>query len=347
MLQQRLLILLSISLGIFLFLFSLVRTTAFPNKNKNGFTRKFGKTTIELISRNTSGGPYGELCGATRTNIFLSVANPQYLVMKDKISSKETIFFIPVPKNNDLINHALVVDSPSVYFFANNIPALYYGQLYGEKIDSIHLQTNTFSRSAFISTSSLVICTYDSSLENQELEKINMADGRIQKRSFSLKSFSNDGILKFDKTNKLIFFLQYYSNHFSCLDTNLKLLYTSRTIDTTNTNPVSINKVESKTETRFVPKKARKIINSYCDAENGFLFVLSRIKADNETHLDFENNSVIDVYAASTGRYYSSFYIPDVMGEKMNSFLVQGQLIFALYKKHIFIYKTDFVPSRK
>lgn len=342
MLKQRLLILLSISLGIFFFLFSLVRTTAFPNKNKNGFTRKLKKATIELLSQNTSGGPYSELCGTTRTNIFLSVANPQYLVMKDKSSSKETIFFIPVPKIDNLINHALVVDSPAVYFFANNIPALYYGHLYGNKIDSIHFQTNTFSRSALITTSSLVICTYDSSLENQELEKINIRDGKIQKRSLSLKSFSNDGILKFDKADKLIFFLQYYSNRFSCLDTNLNLLYTSRTIDTTNSNPVSINKVVGKTETRFVPNKARKIINSNCAAENGFLFVLSRIKADNEIDSDFENNSVIDVYTASSGRYFSSFYIPDVMGEKMRSFMVQGHLIYALYKKHVFIYNCPF-----
>jgi hypothetical protein len=342
MLKQKFLILSSISISIFFLLFLLVRTTAFPNKNKNGFTRNLWRTTIELLNKNISGGPYAELCGITTTNIFLSVANPHYLIMKGKNSSKETVFYIPVPKNDNLINHALVVDSPLVYFFANNVPALYYGHLYGNKIDSIHFQTNTFSRSAFISSSSTVICTYDSSLENQTLEKINMSDGKIQKRSFFLKSFSNDGILKFDKTSKRIFFLQYYGNQFWCLDTNLNLLYTSRTIDTTDTNPVSISKIVNKTETRFVPAKARKIINSNCYAENGFLFVLSRLKADNEINSDFENNSVIDVYAASTGRYYGSFYIPDVKGEKMNSFLIQGHLIFALYKKQVVIYNLPF-----
>jgi hypothetical protein len=344
MLKQKALILSSISIGVFLLLFLLVRTTAFPNKNKNGFTRKLRKAKIELLSQNISGGPYADLCGVASTNIFLSVANPQYLIMKDKNSFKETIFFMPVPKNDNLINHALVVDSPVVYFFANNVPALYYGHLYGNRIDSIHFQTNTFSRSAFISSSSTVICTYDSSLENQTLEKINMSDGKIQKQSFFLKSFSNDGILKFDKASKRIFFLQYYGNQFWCLDTNLNLLYTSRTIDTTSTNPVSINKIVNKTETHFVPAKARKIINSTCYAENGFLFVVSKLKADNEINSDFENNSVIDVYAANTGSYYNSFYIPDVNGEKMSSLLIQGHLIFALYEKDVAIYD---LPSGK
>jgi len=64
----------------------------------------------------------------------------------------------------------------------------------------------------------------------------------------------------------------------------------------------------------------------------------SRLKADNEYELDFNENSIIDIYSLKNGDYKGSFYIPAYKGEKALQFQVIGHQLYALHGKTVLLY---------
>jgi hypothetical protein len=154
--------------------------------------------------------------------------------------------------------------------------------------------------------------------------------------------FINDGMLQFDKENALIFYMFFYNGSFMCLDTNLNLLYEKKTIDT-------ISKVTLKTaklfkndikggETTYTQSTPPKIVNKNFTIYKNQIYVLSRLKADNETSA-FENNQIVDVYRVKDGTYNYSFYIPKYKRKRLREFRIKDNFIFALYSTHVVKYQ--------
>ena len=80
-------------------------------------------------------------------------------------------------------------------------------------------------------------------------------------------------------------------------------------------------------------------VNFESSVSNGQLFVNSAIIADNESHRDFERNSVIDVYNLTDGSYKISFYIPYYMGRRMQHFKVYKNGIIVLYNDAMIVFQ--------
>ncbi len=335
-------------LSTMIILFLLVQFTNMPNERKNGFNRRWLTSAISPLTQAATSAPLTQICGATTSHFFFSVPNPQWLVMMDReLKKTDTIYFPVTPSEILQSAHSFSVDSPDIYLQANNIPALFYGQLDKGKIREVRL-ASLFTKSVLISPTCMIVRAFDSSQKQQLFQKIDCRTGRVTRGASIIHQrntdigFSTDGLLQYDSLTKCLLFVEFYQNRFLCLDTNLNLKYTGKTIDTINTNPVSIQFTKIEGKDLLMPGKPRITVNQLCSVSNGYLFILSGLIADNEKRDDFRKNDVIDIYRIRDGNYTGSFHIPSIAGEKIRSFLVVKDRIIALYNGHAATSKIHF-----
>ena len=83
------------------------------------------------------------------------------------------------------------------------------------------------------------------------------------------------------------------------------------------------------------------LVNKYAQAAGGLLYVLSDIRALNETPEQFKRVSVFDVYDLSSQRYLCSFHIPNFAGSKVKQFSISGKRLSVLYDRHLALYELN------
>jgi hypothetical protein len=92
-------------------------------------------------------------------------------------------------------------------------------------------------------------------------------------------------------------------------------------------------------------KQPPQLINYNGSVADGNLFLQSMLKADNEYELDFNENSIIDIYNLKNGAYKGSFYIPAYKGKKAHQFQVINHQLYALYGKTVVLYDLEFIAD--
>jgi len=322
----------------------LVRFSHLPNEHTNGFARRWLEPKeFKFLNELQISNSIQDIVGTTNDHLFFSTLNPQWLFMLDeKLQNQDTIFF-PIKLFEKLLSaYTFFVDSPNVYLHANNIPALFIGSLVDtKKFSGLKLKTSLFTKSVQISPKYMVLRGFDSSGTRQTFQKINSMTGKIESQQVIVPQpkndlgFSTDGWLKYDPFTKRILFVEFYQNSFFCLDSNLNLIYQGKTIDTTNTNSVSIKPNVIGNKEYLMPSSSRTLINKITFVNNGYLFINSGLIADNESPKLFRQNAIIDVYRIQNGTYVGSFYLPYRHENKIMSIVYQSDKLFVLYAKGI------------
>ena len=330
-----------------LILVSLFLSADLANRQQNGFDRVWPMEIVTPLREVTIQAPLSRFAGGTHQSYFFSVPNPQGTILFDSTLSRQDTMVYGLPIHEGIFEaNSLWIDSPDVYFFANNIPALYRGRLNAYEMDSIALGDMPFTRAVWISSSSIVLRSLTNSLQDQVFRKIDSRTGKVlvESKVITLQQaggFESDGTLLFDAASHQLFYIQYYCNEFYCLDTNLSVLYKGRTIDTTSFNPAAVRRVQYKDGDKISPGTSRVTVNQTACASNGYLFVVSGLKADNESNTSFRSNAVIDYYRITDGSYKGSFYIPLPEAEKISSLWVTGQKLMVLFKSTIRQYQLS------
>lgn len=213
------------------------------------------------------------------------------------------------------------------------------------KSDSI-----TFSNFQAISDNTLVIRykRNDGPQRNFSLAKLDLKKNTTTIKKYLLPKennaiFSNDGWLFYDKKNARILYSYFYRGEFICLDTNMNLLYKSKTIDTISksqnkTGLYTSRDVNGKLITNITQIGIPKILNRYITTDNNKIYILSRIKADNEIDSEFKMNQIIDIYDIKNGKYISSFYIPKYKNDKITHFKIKSSKLIAIFGAHLIAY---------
>lgn len=317
-----------------------------PNQHNNGFSRILLSNTIHPIVQQQTEIPLETICGATDHHIFFSTPNPSCIIRQNYALNKPDTIFFPVnltPKVLSTRNFA--IDSPWSYLFINNEPGFVFGKLNDSVVQNAAFTSTRqlFIQSMSVSPTTVIIRTFDSLQSKQVFQKIYSPNGQIlaEEELFNDQQdmgFGTGGLLRFDKAKNLLVYVLSFQNQFITLDTNLTVLHKFNTIDTTFVNDIQFKQANIEGVDKFVPAKARIIVNKNAFAENGILYVLSRMRADNETIGVFNNNSVIDIYYLKDGTYSGSFYLPNIEGEKVRSFIIRKDKLIALYKKNIAIF---------
>nr|WP_068890383.1 hypothetical protein [Pedobacter panaciterrae] len=152
--------------------------------------------------------------------------------------------------------------------------------------------------------------------------------------------FSTDGNLVAEPKSGKVFYVYYYRNEFICADSNLKLIYQGKTIDTNSIAKLKVAKIQSQNQTTLAAPPIE--VNKRVAVNENFLFVQSGLIADNEVPESLESVSTIDVYAIKDGEYQFSFYLPDFNRKKLTDFRVYGKNLYALFDHYLYKYRLNF-----
>lgn len=232
---------------------------------------------------------------------------------------------------------------PNMFVMAGNIPGVVQQNFFTGHNRKFWLPAR-YTRSALISSTTIVVRAFDSSGSNRIFRKINLLTGRTAveiaaTERYNDGGFVTDGQLNYDPASGHLFYVYFYSNEFICMDTNLNVIYRGHTIDTISTRnfPVASDiKHQS-----FTPAVPLHFVNLSSFAGQGKLFVLSSLKADNENDNQFTTASAIDVYDARDGHYLFSFLVPRAPDDKTKSFTVHDSMLLVVYNKKIMTYKLE------
>lgn len=336
--NKRLIVILSTCIAaVVIILATMFSLTKLPNLQNNGFTRNWLPASSEKsINQRVINPTITKISGKTDHSIFFTGDDPRWVIMTNLSLMPIDTFVYGVEANPKLRAPNTTIDSPHIYMYAKAISYFINGQVEQPQMDTLHLQTDLITRFAQLSPERLIIRGIDSTQSKQVFKLLNCNTGEVLKEINLFKKqqfggFETDGFLQFDKSSQRIFYLQMFQNIFFCLDTNLNLLYTAHTIDTNRTNQVSVNFINNGKETKIMPTKARQSVNNEICTGNGYLFVISNLRADNEDIKRFNQYSPIDLYLIKDGTYHGSFQLPKLNGQKVQRIVVVKNLLVALY----------------
>jgi len=147
---------------------------------------------------------------------------------------------------------------------------------------------------------------------------------------------STDGQFRIDQNSGSIIFMFYYRGELIRLDSNLKVLYKSKTIDTVTQANIRLRNLGFNTQKIATPPS---VINKRICVANNKIFVQSNLISDFEDTKTFRSSDVIDIYDFTNGKYSSSFYLPKYGKQKLNEFMIDKGLLIAIYSNRVAVFK--------
>lgn len=342
-------ILLSTFLSAMLILLGIISFAPSVNEKDNGFTRAWMDVQLEKLSEKELRFSANTICGLNSKSVILAGRSKDGYslftvgaeeVVSINIHSELQKLLIP-PVN-------ILTSGNDIFFLINNSATLLRGHINGdgiEDIKSIRLEAPLFTRVSLFTPSTLILRAFDSTSQYQQLQTVDLKTGSIKAVADIFghsrnEMFLTDGMLEFDSVNNQAVYVQYYSNKIYCLDSNLSLQYINKTIDTVGTgDPAASTRIVSvgNRET-FVPPVT---INERCSIDGGYLFVLSKLRADNEINADFNSSSTFDVYQTQNGNYLGSFHLPNLNGHKVVEFRAKNGVLYVLSGKFLATYRIS------
>jgi hypothetical protein len=237
------------------------------------------------------------------------------------------------------------VDSPNLFAFEGLTPHLFKGSIDSFRMASTKCDNIPFDNIVPVSGSSWLLRCSDRgkrqislAKENESNQSRDYKNGILQNQQDGM--FSVDGMIRYDRAMARLIYLYYYRNQFICMDSNLEVLYRSKTIDTNSV--AKINPVHITSERAWKLASPPLFVNKHCCVYNRRLYVISGLSANNENRKSFTENSVIDVYSLEEGKYRFSFYLPPLMSSKAYDFQVTNGRLIALYDHYLVTYKINF-----
>ncbi|KGO93647.1 MauE/DoxX family redox-associated membrane protein [Flavobacterium subsaxonicum] len=162
-------------------------------------------------------------------------------------------------------------------------------------------------------------------------------DSLLQKQNDGI--FDSDGMLHFDVTSNRIVYIYRYRNQFFSTDKNLQLISRGNTIDTISKAQIKIAKIVNRNQQKMSAPPL--VVNKSSTVYHNLLFINSLIMGRFEPEDMWKDASIIDVYDLTNGSYKCSFYIYSEGNEKLRSFRVEGNTLYALVGNALVAYKLS------
>lgn len=256
--------------------------------------------------------------------------------------------FLNLPEKIDHRNKQFSFAKAGQTIIANQIGTNLLYHLTNRRVEKVmKLPGTAFDQFIPISTQSIV--SREAFVKNEQPHRrlIRMKGNRIIKH-FELKGytdefFSNDGLLKYNSKHAWLVYSHFYSGEFICLDTNLNLIYTKNTIDTVRHPVIHIANRKRSDEMQITKSQTQshppRVINNNLFLDNDYVYIISELKADNESGANWRRHQVIDVYSIISGRYLYSFYVPKYNREKLRDFVIKDDQIICIFGYHVISYR--------
>lgn len=339
-----------ILLSLFVASFAIIGVLAFISKNaivkENGFNRRLLTPVLTPRKQVTFPVMISRLIGKQADKIYFQEENPLEIFSTNlSLDSLNTIKLpLPIDKEQGL-NTRMYIQDRYLYLACRNVPSIISYDLNTGSVFN-HALSTSFNQEAIISTDHFILRARDPQLLSHRFVKLDLNNkDSLPEDNFSdrksIGGFETAGILYYDTATKQACYTYFYQNGFICMDSNLNVTLKARTIDTVTHRNVKVARVGRS----ITMKQPAQAINYNGCVADGKLFLQSRLKADNEYELDFNENSMIDVYNLKNGDYKGSFYIPAYKGRKAHQFKVINHQLYALYDKTVVLYDMKFIAD--
>ncbi|GAA3911974.1 hypothetical protein GO495_25680 [Chitinophaga oryziterrae] len=319
----------------------LVYTADFPNKNKNGFNRHYLQHTVTPLANISTRGVIQNICGATATQFFFATGNPKKIIATNHLLQDRKLINLPVDSlDQDFYTQ---VDSPAVYIYAFNKPAIITANVSTGAISKKQLPAGAFSQAHSLGNGTFILRKLSTEVPDQFFVKVTSDSISKEKHLSEIHmdgGMSTDGILHYDPETHLFTFLHYYNNNYISFDTSLQLANTGHTIDTFTHFRFELSDKDARTKHVYTSQGPDHMINAASCVYKGYLYVRSTLKADNEDE-GYKNNIVIDVYNLRKGEYRGSFYLKGDTREKINKLAIYDDVLIVNCRDRIYAWDLD------
>ena len=324
-----------------------------PNRRNNGFKRSYFHTAYsgarELRLRDT----LSQIIGSTGATVFVSTAKEDEILEIGKGLNGEmkrvTIpFFARYYDSLQFGSLSIEVDSPRIYLFAENKPAIVKTRFDSALFEIRILPPGAFSREAMVDTDCFILRKFESALTDQLFVRYNFRTGQLLKENGISQIYGDGGIitdgqLHVDYATKRVYFMYYYRNLLLAFDTSLRSVRKFSSRDTVGSFQMKTGLVGNGPTAAYTNITPANIINKANCVHDGLLYNESTLKADNESDAFFSDHSVIDVINLKNGRYLGSIGFPTFDGRKISQFIISDNRLIALYTNSLVIYGLDSV----
>jgi hypothetical protein len=328
-----------------------------PNRRNNGFKRSYFHTahsgSLTLRLRDT----LSEIIGSTGATIFVSTAREGEILEIGKGLNGEmkriTIpFFARYYDSLQFGSLSIEVDSPRIYLFAENKPAIVKTRFDSALFEIRILPPGVFSREAMVDTDCFILRKFESTLTDQIFVRYNFRTGQLKKENgisqiYGDGGIKTDGQLHVDEETKGVYYMYYYRNLLLAFDTSLQSVRKFSSRDTVGSFQMKTGLVGNGPSAAYTNITPANIINKASYVKDGLLYNESTLKADNESDAFFSNHSVIDVINLKNGRYLGSIDFPTFDGRKISQFIISDNKVIALFTNSIVVYGLDSVIDRR
>lgn len=316
----------------------------YSRNKKNAFNRIFPPHFLTMNKFFDLGLNSYYIAGLNKSLIYLGnyTAPAEITTLNYSLTNKKQ-FRLNIPEHPPLqvSTTTVSVDSPMVFMTDHFSRNMFTGILTERLQNSGKLDQNQFSDWFPISGTSAIVFGQDNALKQRVLLKKKLTENWTNTAKYILEkqgegSFSVSGKLHYNGILKQFIFVYAFKNEFICLDTNLNLIYKSKTIDTNSIAKLKIATISSESVKTYSAPPL--IVNAKSSVFNTQLFINSKLAADNENKDAFDSNDVIDIYDLKSTNYIYSFYLPRFKNEKVNNFAVINNTLLAIYSNYLVTY---------
>lgn len=287
------------------------------------------------------------IAGATAAEIYLGNAVAATYMLKMDYSLSDTAHMrLELAPGTSLSGPATVtIDSPHVYMTEGTQGAILHAFLGDPVLHRLPDRRRQFYNASPVSPASFILRLYDSAHHQNVLAKRTLDTAFLQPGIPVLEKqvdgvFCTDGTLHYDPYTAKLVYVYYYRNQFICLDTNLNIQYKGRTIDTVSHAHIKVAALAA--EGRSTLASPSGVVNRLSCIDGKWIYVNSKLMANNEKRSAFDSLSVIDVYSLRDGSYHFSFYLPRLGDAKMRGFRVFNKTLVALYDHYVYTFRLNF-----
>jgi hypothetical protein len=214
-----------------------------PNRQKNGFKRNYIPAAYSAAHEIDFRDTLFEIAGSTPSNIYISTATEGEVLEigrngDNHVRRINIPFFSKFYDSLQLSSLSIRIDSPDIYLFAENKPAIIKTDLDSSFFEVRILPPGAFTREVMLGDDRFVLRKLEPGLRDQLFVRYDLRTGLLKKED-SISEIAgdggivSDGQLYFDPATKKLCYIYFYKNVVLSFDTSLTAAERFSSRDTT------------------------------------------------------------------------------------------------------------------
>ena len=328
-----------------------------PNRQNNGFKRNYIHNSYFAAHEINLRDTLYTIIGATRSNIYVAISTQGEVLeisknLNNNVKRIKIPFFTRFYDSLKFSSLVTKIDSPHIFLFAENKPAIIKTTFDSSLFEVKILPPGPFTREVMADTDCFILRKFEPRIIDQIFVRYDFKTGLLKKEDNISQIYGDGGIISdgqlyFDVETKKLYYIYYYKNLLLSFDTSLNYATKFSSIDTTGSFKIKTGLVKNSGATAYTNITPANIINKVNYVQNGLLFNMSGLRADNESDKFFSDNSILDIIDLKNGRYLGSIDLPTFNGSKLSQFIISDNRLVGLYTNSIIIYDLNLNLNRQ